>query len=63
MSSPRVEGGCEAGTNVGVSEAEVLELTRRWTELRSRETFHLLSLERAVHQVRAEAQRKNILQV
>lgn len=37
--------------DVGVSEAEVLELTQRWSELRDRETFHLLALERAVHQV------------
>lgn len=35
---------------VGVSEAEVLELTQRWSELRDRDTFRLLALERAVHQ-------------
>lgn len=41
----------DGGGDVGVSEAEVLELTQRWSELRDRETFHLLALERAVHQV------------
>lgn len=53
------EGSGGAETNVGVSEAEVLELTQRWTELRTRESFHLLSLERAVHQVRVEAMEAN----
>lgn len=43
--------GDDAGGGVGVSEAEVLELTQRWSELRSREAFHLLALERAVHEV------------
>lgn len=37
--------------DVGVSEAEVLELTQRWSELRNREAFHLLAMERAVHEV------------
>lgn len=45
---------------MGVSEAEVLELTRRWTELRHREAFHLLSLERAVHQVGGSRNRRKI---
>lgn len=43
--------GDGVGGDVGVSEAEVLELTQRWSELRDREDFHLLALERAVHEV------------
>lgn len=43
-------GGIHVG-DVGVSEAEVLELMQRWSDLRDRETFHLLALERAVHEV------------
>lgn len=39
------------GESMGVSEAEVLELTQRWSDLRDREAFHLLALERAVHEV------------
>lgn len=39
------------GGGVGVSEEEVLHLTQRWSELRGRESFHLLALERAVHEV------------
>lgn len=44
--------GDDGDGGVGVSEAEVLGLTRRWCQLRDRETFHLLALERAVHEVR-----------
>lgn len=43
--------GEDRSGDVGVSEAEVLELTQRWSELRNREAFHLLALERAVHEV------------
>lgn len=45
-------GGGGDGESMGVSEAEVLELTQRWSELCDREAFHLLALERAVHEVR-----------
>lgn len=44
--------GSGDGDSMGVSEAEVLELTQRWSDLRDREAFHLLALERAVHEVR-----------
>lgn len=44
-------GGDIDMASMGVSEAEVVELTQRWTELRMRDAFHLLSLERAVDQV------------
>ena len=36
---------------MGVSEAEVLELTQRWSDLCDRESFNLLAVERAVHEV------------
>lgn len=53
--SLRTPGGRPEGDgtadDVGVSEAEVLELTQRWSDLRDREAFHLLALERAVHEV------------
>lgn len=42
---------------MGVSEAEVLELTQRWSELCDREAFNLLALERAVHEVRNRPKR------
>lgn len=44
--------GAEGGGGMGVSEAEVLELTQRWSELCDREAFNLLALERAVHEVK-----------
>lgn len=47
------DGGESGGYSMGVSEAEVLELMQRWSELRDRESFHLLALERAVHEVRS----------
>lgn len=41
-----------ADGDVSVSEEEVLHLTKRWSDLRDRDSFHLLALERAVHEVR-----------
>lgn len=35
----------------GMSETEILKLSQCWGELRERDTFNLLALERAVHQV------------
>lgn len=51
MSGVGVVGGEGCG-GMGVSEAEVLELTQRWSELCDREAFNLLALERAVHEVK-----------
>ena len=45
------DNGLDTGMGMGVIEAEVLELTQRWSELLDRESFHLLALERAVHEV------------
>ncbi|CAB1118482.1 unnamed protein product [Ectocarpus sp. CCAP 1310/34] len=50
--------GDGVGGDVGVSEAEVLELTQRWSELRDREDFHLLALERAVHEAHSLVDRR-----
>lgn len=43
--------GADFVGGVGVGEDEVLRLTQRWSDLRDREAFHLLALERAVHEV------------
>ncbi|CAM9312401.1 unnamed protein product, partial [Hapterophycus canaliculatus] len=51
-------GGDGCGGGVGVSQDEVLHLAQRWSELRDREAFHLLALERAVHEVHALVDRR-----
>eukprot|EP00752_Nemacystus_decipiens_P015142 g13489.t1 len=54
-------GGGDDGDSMGamgVSEAEVLELTQRWLDLRDREAFHLLALERAVHEAHSLVDRR-----
>lgn len=45
-------GDCYSPGYMGVTESEVLELTQQWTELRKKERFQLVSLERALHHVR-----------
>eukprot|EP00903_Cladosiphon_okamuranus_P017746 g16336.t1 len=50
--------GDSGGDSMGVSETEVLELMQRWSELRDRESFHLLALERAVHEAHALVDRR-----
>eukprot|EP00904_Undaria_pinnatifida_P009331 jgi/Undpi1/5528/HiC_scaffold_2.g00805.m2 len=49
-------GGGSGG--MGVSEAEVLELTQRWSDLCDRESFNLLAVERAVHEAHALVDRR-----
>ena len=49
--TPLGSKGDGASNDGGVRETEVLELSQRWADLRERDAFNLLALERAVKQV------------